>query len=178
MSIFELSQKQALLLRAVDLEAEVGVEDVPGLRRLFTKLKFLRLLFSIDKTEKGTYRIKVDGPASLFTSSTRYGLQLALSLPAIMACPTWKIEANIQRKKEAQTLRFCIKNAPQKKDNSQITQVLGSSGLDAKAVQCPKRYALMSGSRMPQPKQAIASFRQSGDFRLTGHRVVHSRPTL
>ena len=40
--------------------------------------------------------IEIDGPLSLFQASAKYGLQLALALPAIAACDAWAIEADVR----------------------------------------------------------------------------------
>jgi uncharacterized protein len=94
---YELAQPQAVLLRAV--RVTVAVESaVPGAyRTLFRKLKFLRLLCSIQKRAVGPgYILDIDGPYSLFESATRYGLALALALPAIRELDHWKLSAEIR----------------------------------------------------------------------------------
>jgi hypothetical protein len=45
---------------------------------------------------KGGYRIEIDGPFSLFESSTRYGLALALALPAIRELDRWSLVADLR----------------------------------------------------------------------------------
>ena len=42
-----------------------------------------------DRRADGGYRVEIDGPFSLFESVTKYGLQLALALPAIGECGRW-----------------------------------------------------------------------------------------
>src|SRR5690606_21645373 len=78
---YELGQVQAVLLRAVDVVADVRFDSPLGYRQLFNKLKFRRLLYRIEPLERG-YRVRLDGPFSLFESVTKYGMQLALVLPA------------------------------------------------------------------------------------------------
>jgi uncharacterized protein len=68
-------------------------------------LKFLRLLHTIIKTEKG-HRVVIDGPFSLFESVTKYGLQLALVLPALEHCDAWRLEADVRWGKERRPLSF------------------------------------------------------------------------
>jgi predicted nuclease of restriction endonuclease-like RecB superfamily len=63
---------------------------------LFRKLKFLRLLHSIRPLERRGYRIEIDGPFSLFESSTKYGLQLAMALPAIRECEHFELRADLR----------------------------------------------------------------------------------
>jgi uncharacterized protein len=93
---YDLAQPQAVLLRAVRVAVEVE-SAIPGAyRTLFRKLKFLRLLCAIAPRAKGGYRIEIDGPFSLFESSTRYGLALALALPAIRELDRWSLVADLR----------------------------------------------------------------------------------
>jgi predicted nuclease of restriction endonuclease-like RecB superfamily len=93
---YELAEPQAVLLRAVRVIVEVE-SAIPGAyRTLFRKLKFLRLLCAIAPRARGGYRIEIDGPFSLFESSTRYGLALALALPAIRELDRWSLVADLR----------------------------------------------------------------------------------
>lgn len=93
---YDLAQPQAVLLRAVRVIVEVE-SAIPGAyRMLFRKLKFLRLLCAIAPRARGGYRIEIDGPFSLFESSTRYGLALALALPAIRELDQWSLVADLR----------------------------------------------------------------------------------
>jgi uncharacterized protein len=93
---YDLAQPQAVLLRAVRVVVEVH-SAIPGAyRTLFRKLKFLRLLCTITPRPEGAYQIEIDGPFSLFESSTRYGLALALALPAIRELDRWSLVADIR----------------------------------------------------------------------------------
>ncbi|HZL18343.1 MAG TPA: DUF790 family protein [Polyangia bacterium] len=102
---FEIAEAQAVLLRAAKLEAVVRAADAAIYRRLFGRLKFLRLLPAITRVQNG-YRIEIDGPLSLFQGGGRYGLQLALALPAIADCDVWSIEADVRWGAERRDLRF------------------------------------------------------------------------
>ena len=96
--VYDLAQPQAVLLRAVRVVVEVE-SAIPGAyRTLFRKLKFLRLLCTITpRTPRARgYRIEIDGPFSLFESSTRYGLALALALPAIRELDQWSLVADLR----------------------------------------------------------------------------------
>ena len=102
---YELAQPQAVLLRAVSVVVEIE-SAIPGAyRTLFRKLKFLRLLCTITPGAKRGYRIEIDGPFSLFESSTRYGLALALALPAIRELDRWSLVADIRWGTERTPLR-------------------------------------------------------------------------
>ncbi len=103
---YDQSQAQAVLLRSVKVVATVKCSDVGAYRALFRKLKFRRLLHTIHPHPDGGYRLVLDGPHSLFRQSTKYGFQLALMLPAIAACDTWSIEADVRWGKEKAKLSF------------------------------------------------------------------------
>ena len=105
---FELAQAQAVLLRAVSVTATVRAHDAATYRHLFRQLKFLRLLPTITALPDGGYRLDIDGPFSLFQAVTRYGLQLGLALPAIVACDAWTLEADVRWGAERRPLRFCL----------------------------------------------------------------------
>ena len=92
--LYEVSQAQAVLLRATRVEARVRASNPAYYRMLFRTLKFRRLLFEIHPEPDG-YRIIIDGPMSLFSSGTKYGLALALSLPAIQSGTQWSIDAEL-----------------------------------------------------------------------------------
>jgi predicted nuclease of restriction endonuclease-like RecB superfamily len=104
---YDLSQHQAVLLRATSLRARVFCPDPAGYRHLFRKLKFHRLLYSIAKLDRASgYAIDIDGPYSLFEQTTKYGLRLALVLPAIMGCAEWDITADLRWGKDRRPLRY------------------------------------------------------------------------
>jgi predicted nuclease of restriction endonuclease-like RecB superfamily len=107
---FELAEAQAVLLRAEKVVAEIEARDARVWRRLFRTLKFLRLLPVITRRGKG-YRVEMDGPLSLFQGAGRYGLSLALALPAIAACDVWSIEADVRWGADRRPLRFRLGGA-------------------------------------------------------------------
>jgi len=84
---------------------DVRCDSAGVIRSLFRRLKFLRLLHSITKSGEG-FRIVIDGPFSLFESVTKYGLALALVLPALQGCDRWRLEADIRWGKERTALVF------------------------------------------------------------------------
>lgn len=105
---YDLAQKQAVLLRASVVVADVHCRDAYAYRALFRKLKFLRLLHEITPREDGGYRIAIDGPFSLFSSAQKYGLELALALPALLSCDQYKITAQVRWGKERLPLSFAM----------------------------------------------------------------------
>jgi predicted nuclease of restriction endonuclease-like RecB superfamily len=104
---YDLSQHQAVLLRAVNVRARVFCADAGGYRDLFRRLKFHRLLYTIAKLDRGKgYAVDIDGPFSMFEQTTKYGLRLALALPAIMACAQWDVTAELRWGKDRRPLQY------------------------------------------------------------------------
>ncbi|MCK5797261.1 MAG: DUF790 family protein [Deltaproteobacteria bacterium] len=93
---YELAGEQAALLRAQRVVVDVEISSPVALRRIFHKLKFLRLLFTVQAGKApASYRIEIDGPASIYRASTRYGLQLALALPVLRTCDRFALHADV-----------------------------------------------------------------------------------
>ncbi len=109
---YEHAQIQAVLLRAVRVRAEVRCASPAAYRALFNKLKFRRLLYSIEPMDDGGYRIDIDGPYSLFESVTKYGLALALVLPALEECDSLRLTADVRwgKKRDALVFRYEHRN--------------------------------------------------------------------
>ncbi len=104
--VYELSQRQAVLLRAVRVVVTLRAPDAGGCRRFFQRLKFRRLLYTIERQPDGAWRVEIDGPFSLFKAATRYGLQLALMLPALEEIGEWELDAEIRWGKERTPCQF------------------------------------------------------------------------
>lgn len=103
---YERAQVQALLLRAVKVVATVHCASPEAYRALFQKLKWRRLLFELERLDSGGYRIVIDGPFSLFEAVTKYGLELALTLPVLEGCDVLELTAELAWGKNKQRLRF------------------------------------------------------------------------
>ncbi len=103
---YELVQVQSILLRAVRIQAEVRGAAPDAYRELFRKLKFRQLLFRIEPLDGGGYRLEIDGPLSLFGATTKYGMELALSLPALLSCGQLRLKAELRWGKRREALTF------------------------------------------------------------------------
>lgn len=85
---------QAVLLRATELRVHVAGNSPAKHRQLFRYLKFHRLMHRVARTGSG-HELTIDGPASLLASTSRYGLQMAIFLPALLLCEDWDLEADV-----------------------------------------------------------------------------------
>jgi predicted nuclease of restriction endonuclease-like RecB superfamily len=65
-------------------------------------IKLCRLMHHIIRLDRG-YRIELDGPLSLLRGTRRYGFKMAVFLPALALCRTWKMQAIIVRNGERLT---------------------------------------------------------------------------
>ncbi|MGM0555989.1 MAG: DUF790 family protein [Myxococcota bacterium] len=89
---YNVALAQAVLYKAVRLQIELRGTDPNRLRYLFQLLKFNRLMHRATRIDSG-YRIIVDGPASLFKSSRKYGIRMARFLPALLLMDDWSMTA-------------------------------------------------------------------------------------
>jgi predicted nuclease of restriction endonuclease-like RecB superfamily len=102
---YDVEQARAVLLRATKVVVRVESAPAGALRTLFRKLKFLRLLYRIERDTSGL-TIELDGPYSMFESVTKYGLSLALALHAIAECGRWALAADVRWGPERRALMF------------------------------------------------------------------------
>lgn len=77
---------------------EVRIFIHGGYKDFFKYIKLFKLMYTIRYGDQlGGYHITLHGPISPFVKSTiRYGLQFAKFLPALLLCPRWSMEADVQ----------------------------------------------------------------------------------
>ena len=78
------------------VKVEVRNERPARYRQLFRRLKFHRLLYRVEGSMRDGYVFHIDGPLSLFSATTKYGLQVALFLPALLHCSDFRLEAELR----------------------------------------------------------------------------------
>ena len=93
---YNVALVQAVLLRACSLRLEVRSLPPATARQLFRSLKFHRLLCRVEGSMSHGYRIDLDGPLNLFSSTTKYGIQLANFFPTILLCPEYRLQAELR----------------------------------------------------------------------------------
>ena len=86
---YNLSITQTLLFDSTELKFTVS----SNWQKIFYKAKRLGLIY--DAYKLNDFWIKVDGPASLFKLTRRYGTAIAKLLPYIIASPKWTVMAKI-----------------------------------------------------------------------------------
>ena len=93
---YNVGLAQAVLLRSILVTAEVRHEKPARYRQLFRQLKFHRLLYRVEGTMADGYTFQIDGPLSLFSATNKYGLQMALFLPSLIACADFRLDAELR----------------------------------------------------------------------------------
>ncbi|MFK0735158.1 MAG: DUF790 family protein [Gloeotrichia echinulata GP01] len=93
---YNLSQVQGVFYKASKLVLNAH-RNVPGeYKLLFRYLKLFQLMAYIEGDADHGFTISIDGPTSLFNSSTRYGLAIAKLIPALLHVTRWSLTATLQ----------------------------------------------------------------------------------
>lgn len=93
---YNVALAQAILLRCVGMEIRVWNETPARFRKLFNAVKFHRLICTIRPADGTSYKLFLDGPLSLFSSTQKYGLQLAMFLPVLLQCKAFELRAEVR----------------------------------------------------------------------------------
>lgn len=93
---YNLSQVQGVFYKASQLVLNAH-RNVPGeYKLLFRYLKLFQLMAYIEGDADHGFTITIDGPTSLFNSSTRYGLAIAKLIPALLHVTKWSLSSILQ----------------------------------------------------------------------------------
>jgi predicted nuclease of restriction endonuclease-like RecB superfamily len=92
---YNVALAQAVLLRAAAVHVTIRNEPPQRYRQLLRRVKFHRLICEVEKVGPDSYRLHLDGPMSLFSATSKYGLQLALFLPAVLLCADFELKADL-----------------------------------------------------------------------------------
>jgi predicted nuclease of restriction endonuclease-like RecB superfamily len=92
---YNLAQAQALFYRSTAMRLRIDAQDAAGYRRIFDAIKAYRLIHTITGNPARGYDVRLDGPVSMFHQSQKYGIQMAVFLPALLLCKGWRMSAEI-----------------------------------------------------------------------------------
>ena len=92
---YNLSLAQSILLRAARVTVRVEGEPPARYRALFRAARFHGLIHVVQGDPATGYTLTLDGPFSLFDSIQRYGLRLAMFLPAVLPCAAFRLRAEV-----------------------------------------------------------------------------------
>ncbi len=98
LDLYNLAQAQALLYRSVLMRLTVEPQGTENYRELFAAIKAYRLIHTIQGSPSKGYEVRLDGPVSMFHRSQKYGVQMAVFLPALLLCKGWSMRAEIAHK--------------------------------------------------------------------------------
>ncbi|MEM1033640.1 MAG: DUF790 family protein [Myxococcota bacterium] len=93
---YDVALAQGVLLRAVRVMVALDREAPGRVRQLFRAARFHGLMHRVRDLGDGKYLIELDGPFSLFSAVQKYGLRLAMFLPAVLRCARWRLRADIR----------------------------------------------------------------------------------
>ncbi len=99
LDIYNLAQAQALLYHCVEMRLDVEPQAREDYRELFYAIKAYRLIHTIKGNARDGYQLRLDGPVSMFHRSQKYGVQMAVFLPALLLCKGWQMRAEIASNK-------------------------------------------------------------------------------
>lgn len=97
--LYNVAQAQALLYRSVEMRLWLEPQAAEGYREIFGAIKAYRLIHTVRGNSRDGYEVRLDGPASIFQRSQKYGIQMAVFLPALLLRTGWRMRAEIQTKR-------------------------------------------------------------------------------
>lgn len=92
---YNLAQAQGLLYSATGMLIQAHRNTAAEYKKLFQYLKYFGLMYAVEGDLDHGYQISVDGPASLFAQTRRYGVRMAAFLPALLHVTRWELEADL-----------------------------------------------------------------------------------
>jgi hypothetical protein len=117
---YNLAQAQALLYRALELRLSIAPQEAANARQIFNAIKSYRLIHTIQGSAQTGYEVTLTGPVSMFHRSQKYGIQMAVFLPALLLCKGWHLRAEITPKqREGQSGTVKTRNLFFELDNGQ-----------------------------------------------------------
>jgi uncharacterized protein len=93
---YNVALAQAVLMRSTRVHVIVRGEPPQRYRQLLRQVKFHRLVCEVEKLGPDSFQLHLDGPLSLFSATQKYGLQLALFLPAVLLCRDFELKAELR----------------------------------------------------------------------------------
>lgn len=96
---YNVAQVQGVLYAARDLV--VDLREGADARLVFHYVKLQGLIYALEPVPRG-YRLRLDGPLSIFGATRKYGLRLARFLPGLLLTSPWRLTATVEwRDREA-----------------------------------------------------------------------------
>lgn len=96
---YNLAQAQALLYRCVEMKLTIAPQDASSYRQIFNAIKRYNLIHTVKGSAATGYQVSLSGPVSLFHRSQKYGVKMAVFLPALLECKGWRLRAEVETKR-------------------------------------------------------------------------------
>ncbi len=96
---YNLAQAQALLYRCVEMRLTIAPQDASSYRQIFNAIKRYNLIHTVKGSAATGYQVSLSGPVSLFHRSQKYGVKMAVFLPALLECKGWRLRAEVETKR-------------------------------------------------------------------------------
>lgn len=96
---YNLAQAQALLYRCVEMKLTIAPQDASSYRQIFNAIKRYNLIHTVKGSAGTGYQVSLSGPVSLFHRSQKYGVKMAVFLPALLECRGWRLRAEVETKR-------------------------------------------------------------------------------
>jgi predicted nuclease of restriction endonuclease-like RecB superfamily len=90
---YNVAQVQGVLYAARELVVDLG--EGADVRLVFHYVKLLGLIYALERSSGG-YRLRLDGPLSIFGGTRKYGLRLAKFLPGLLLTSPWRLSAGVE----------------------------------------------------------------------------------
>jgi predicted nuclease of restriction endonuclease-like RecB superfamily len=90
---YNVAQVQGVLYAARELVIDLG--EGADARLVFHYVKLLGLIYALERSSGG-YRLRLDGPLSIFGGTRKYGLRLAKFLPGLLLTSPWRLSASVE----------------------------------------------------------------------------------
>ena len=144
---YNLSLTQTLMFDSTELRFTAS----GNWQRIFFLAKRLGLIYDAYKDDD--FWVKIDGPASLFKQTRRYGTAMAKLLPAIVANSEWKVKAKILWKYTNELCDFQLESLKHRQlfENNQIAVSYDSSVEESFATQFEALHSEWKLKREPEP---------------------------
>ncbi len=100
-----------MLLRSTRVQVVLRNEPPQRYRQLLRRIKFHRLVCEMERLGPDGFSMTLDGPMSLFSATQKYGLQLALFLPAVLLCRDFELKAELRWGPQRKPKTFIVTQA-------------------------------------------------------------------
>lgn len=97
---YDLAQAQGMLYRAYALVITARRNEPARYKQLLKFTKLFGLMVTVEGDANFGFTLTMDGPTSLFSGTTRYGLAMAKFLPALLHVTRWDLTAALKPRRD------------------------------------------------------------------------------